>query len=345
MDNQGIASKRDTWKVMCKLRDIILKFDGLIFGGFVRDSIIHDHYAQEFYTTVMDDDFDNMAITQYNNPDFLPETFNRTCIPNDIDCFIPEHKYDSFYNELWSKRYKVITKFVRDPLEYFNNINTNDSTLLHKRLHITPDLVPILKEIRKLPIPADDIYTAVNKVISNAPRIIVDVITSTKNITEPFFSPIDFECNALYVSKYGISCASSLCRDKSSLSMHHKTNKIISNIVKKQTSVYDATTFRIEKLLKNDWTVTYNGITSVKDELYEGYCIICHDELPELHVKATCCDCRYHPKCLKETIANDSFREGSCIMCKADCFLSYQHTHFLDAFPQRTGIIPEVHSV
>lgn len=324
---------RDIWKMMSKIKDIILDNDGMIFGGFVRDSILHDHFAQEFYRLAEEaeeEDHGNVCFGDYCEPCVLPETWERTTVPSDIDFYIPEQKLEEFKKSLVENRFRINSKFVRDPRTYFQNFdNKKDNTMRHHRLYISPDLKSVKEELANLFIDV----SAIKQMLGNMrlPFIKLDIITSSKNITEPFFSPVDFECNALYLTKHGISMAESL----SGFDIVEKTRKIINicdDITKKQTKLVNAQGFRTRKLVEKGWTIYDNNITTIMDDSYEGYCIICHDSVEELHIKSQCCDCRFHPNCLAKSIIYGNMK--NCVMCKQNCNLSSKHLDMLHDFPE-----------
>jgi hypothetical protein len=333
MDNHAIK-KRDTWKLMSKIRDIILDNNGMIFGGYVRDMIIHDYFATQFYDEVEDNDD---RVHRYADPTFSPETFDRTCVPYDIDFFIHEDDFEQFKDDVEEQSFKMHVKFVRDPRDYFFNFDiTSNTTLRHRRVYISPNLFKIEEEIRKIPINMSILKDAVANMKRNLPSIKLDIITSGVKVLEPFFSPIDFDCNALYMTKHGMSVSSKLVYDRKYdfLEKNRILNEIIENITEKRTEFRSPPAFRSKKLLDKGWTIFDSSITTIIDDSYEGYCIICHDQLKGLHIKSQCCDCRFHAECLVKTI-QQSKDNTKCIMCKKYCDFGPRHIELLREFPKK----------
>jgi hypothetical protein len=90
---------KNAWKMMSVLKKLILEQNGMIFGGFVRDSIIHDHFAQLYYKHCLSNDIEyDVKHSQYSNPLFVPTTADRLIVPSDIDCFMTEAEYVKFFS-------------------------------------------------------------------------------------------------------------------------------------------------------------------------------------------------------------------------------------------------------
>jgi hypothetical protein len=341
MELDESSKNRDIWKVMSKIKKVILRNDGMIFGGFVRDSILHDHYAQLFYAEYakMNEDQDDILMdlnTRYGDRTFLPETWERTTLPNDIDMYISEDNLENFYKDLKDNRMSIRKVFSRNPRNYMPNFDSNDETILHHRIYVRPDLKPVFNELSKFPVDMTAVATALINV--HTPKIKIDIISSRGKVTEPFFGVIDFECNALYLTKHGINVSERLCFDSNDfLEKSRVMTRVIDEIIKKRTQFINPVNFRAAKLFNRGWCLYDEFITTIKDSAYEGHCIICHDELPEHHVKAQCCDCRFHPHCLVDNIMISN-TNNNCIMCKTACYLRPKHVALLENIHQPMNI-------
>lgn len=64
----------------------ILKYNAIIFGGAVRDVLLHDFNATEFYKM-------NQSNMSYDDPLNLPKTADRLIVLNDIDFMIKEEDF------------------------------------------------------------------------------------------------------------------------------------------------------------------------------------------------------------------------------------------------------------
>lgn len=75
------------YKMMRKLQTIVLELGGCIFGGYVRDMLIHDHYSAKYYKK-----FGSSG--HYSDEIFDEETKGRLVIPQDMDCLFKGYEYE-----------------------------------------------------------------------------------------------------------------------------------------------------------------------------------------------------------------------------------------------------------
>ena len=129
---------------------ILLHEDAHIFGGYVRDKLLHDLHAQKFYkkypcTTNGDDDTNKL----YTNTTVEPDLLGRLVSPNDIDCYIKDSSWKKALNEFTSSGLVTHKLFERDPKLYLPNLNIPIGVMRHLRYSITlwsPIKIPILKK-------------------------------------------------------------------------------------------------------------------------------------------------------------------------------------------------------
>ena len=58
-----------TWLLItCLIRNLIKRFDAIVFGGAVRDSILHSHASREFYKLSTRDKYDDPTIPVVASP-------------------------------------------------------------------------------------------------------------------------------------------------------------------------------------------------------------------------------------------------------------------------------------
>ena len=76
-------------------------------------------------------------------------------------------------------------------------------------------------------------------------------------------------------------------------------------------------------LMEKGWTIYDETITSINDAAYSGVCLLCHDEVPALHFKLQCCNARYHADCLKKSIEHGYTEQ--CNMCRSPMLLDDIH--------------------
>ena len=75
------------YKMMRELRAIVLELGGCIFGGYVRDTLIHDCYSRKYYKKFGSSD-------HYSDEIFDEETKGRLVIPQDMDCLFEGYEYE-----------------------------------------------------------------------------------------------------------------------------------------------------------------------------------------------------------------------------------------------------------
>jgi hypothetical protein len=342
-----MCDNKNTWKIMSVIKQKILEANGFIFGGFVRDSILHDHFAQMYYSYCENSDLDNNDIVDYYaDTNFHSESSERLTLPSDIDCYLTDNDYNCFINSLQNVRLSCKVLFCRNASVYIDGFPTIDNTIKHRRITVFITSKFFITELNKLPFEFNKFHI-INSILASAPSpVYVDILTSEKQYNEPFFTDLDFECNALYLTKHGLSISSkilSLC-DVGDYAKYVKINKVINNIIEKKAiflhpnSTSKIIAKRTNKLMDKGWTIQdkFKCYTSIFEHDYEGYCIICHDKLPPNHFKFTCCDGRYHKKCMQTTIEvfnrtnNDSNILNHCFMCKKDIPILESHSLIFD---------------
>lgn len=333
-----------TWKLNKLIANIILDNDGIIFGGWVRDSYLHDKYAQEYYSL---DQPDNILYNPnfYNDKSFHPELYNRTLIPNDIDAFMTELNFNKLKEDISKNKLNGYIVKKNNCDKYMDNL---DEKYTDNISHITyiinvmdyykacfiKDLIKknlnsILHDILK-----ENINEFIDKLVdkcSNINNIKIDFFVSNDNkIYEPPFGPPDFECNGLILTKYGYSLSAKLYPEiKGFFDRHEILNKIMKhmeNNIAFYTGDCEVKNFdnnRIIKFIKKEWNIEGHYIKYINTtDKYDGYCIICHGELENKdHLKVKCCDARYHSKCLSNAYNNIKDTTTKCIMCKKEIYL------------------------
>jgi hypothetical protein len=346
MENSSVHNK-SKWQIMCILKDKILEVNGTIFGGYVRDSILHDHYAKQYYkvcNNIMANIDRDTSNKQYDNPYFLIESKERLTVPNDIDCYMNESDFPMFMSSLWKDRLSGKLVFSRNASRYISGF-PGDTSLKHKRICIEVNFQETINELKKLPLEFD-FHTVISNLMAITPEpVFIDVITSSQSYPEPFFTDPDFECNTLYISKHGLSISSRILPscERTEYNKFLKIKSVIDDILeKKAVYLHPYGTFknmpkRVSKLISNGWNIIdkFNSIIYIKDSTYEGHCIICHDKLPNTHIKLPCCDARYHSYCLGKTIKSSLNVEKGCIMCKSATDFYFTHTYLFEEEPNK----------
>lgn len=285
------------WKLMKAIVSLIQEQEGIVFGGFVRDSIIHDFYATEFYSTPQVD------TTRYSDPTYLPESFDRTSLPSDIDCYMLTTKLDMFKEKLKDKRLYISDAFTRDARIYIPVVSENNN-LLHTTLKISFAIHKILFDFVK----------------PKAFEIKIDIIHGTEAI-EPPIGTIDFECNSVILTATNeYKLAACMTQDLGAKQKLDLLNTIIMNIIKRKTKItYDnVSIYRVHHMIGKSWDIESSHLSVMKyvEDTYDC-CFICLHSFDKNrhHAKFKCCNGRMHIKCARRLYANEFV---SCPHCRRD---------------------------
>jgi hypothetical protein len=277
------------------IKNIIFKWNGIIFGGFVRDSIISQHYSQLFWEKY------NYSNKHFWNEQFDPNTAPRTLIPNDIDvCIYNEQHISDMMNEitlLFNKEFgaanikqahRVVFKNIQDIKGYIDAPIGNLHTFIYT---ITVGMVPYFSD-----------GTTFN--------IMFDIIAMDKKHIKPPFNKLDFLCNGFIMTDHNdIALSNFTGTEIDKLKLVEKKeieSKIIKDIILfktdyclrfkdiAKTNIYasirdnDQACRRVEKMCnkKYPWTIENMPIIIVnpKKQIGDGacgtgakICCICYD--------------------------------------------------------------------
>ena len=268
--------------VSCLMRNIVRRFDAVIFGGAVRDTLLHSHAAGKFYFLCANT---KVKIKDYDNPDIHPELSDRFLIPKDIDFFMNYSKLQTFKKYLYKRGF------------YFNEQKHMDLSYVNINLHNGE--YTLMK--------AEIIYF--DKLNKKSYPILLDIILSNQaKIVIPQMDP-DFNVNKLIMSDKGIiSTSTEWTFDQIKECIHKK--EAICNSTASHT--------RYEKMKAKGWKVTMNYSTFIfklRTNEEEESCVICLDTLKvgELEVLPKDCKCKYSycKSCLPYTL-----KSTQCLMCK-----------------------------
>lgn len=336
------------WKLKKDLADTIMRSRGLIFGGYVRDSILHDYFSEKYYKACLDQKVTPAeTCIRYNDPEFFPEYNLRTLIPDDIDCFFENKDHlKAFENALMLKKYTFHRVFNRENAsEYLHRLNVPDGSLTHIRYevkHISSHKKSMLRKLIQQSFSsqvASVITPCIDSFMENmseqlfavSPVYIDCLVKQNPDVyISPPFGALDFECNGLVLSKDGIALCEQLKEKQIAhgfLSDINKLKRVIDDLyerkavlVKRPDTTVD--TFRLEKMKNKGWNIVtgnYLNIVPLDKSDPEETCIICHSTLDDPHYKLKCCAARYHKNCLVDSCLTGTAAmaiTNKCIMCK-----------------------------
>lgn len=361
--------KRLSWKLKKHVAKLILNTGGIIFGGYVRDAIIHDHYSDKYYTKCSEDMVSSVdIISRYNDETFYPEYKERMLIPEDIDCFFKTTQtLNSFEQLLFREKFCLTKVFTRkDAMDYIPRLNVPANSLSHIRYKITHLNSNKSALIRKLLQQSfcttihSEIFEEINYFISSLcektkqiPEVYIDVLLQTNNTYDfhPPFGGLDFECNGLVLSNSGISLASDLKESQISFGFITDINKmtqVISDILAKKAVLVKkigipTDTYRFDKMRIKGWDIITGKYSYIETNINidsDDICIICHgqfnEEQDKTSYKLKCCSAKYHKKCLIDAglVGPVAMTVTSkCIMCKKTIPIITNDICILQALP------------
>lgn len=282
--------KKLEWHFKNRLIKDIIKYDGEIFGGAVRDKYLHDTHSGEFYKIISDlqnyEDLSSVPIDKdklYDDKTFHPELFGRWIIPNDIDAYCNISNLPKLLEKI-SERNRVDKLFERDPSKYIDKIPSYvGEKIVHHRyfIHVN-STIEIYKLLSIIKSPLDTLETLSSKLdeLKFASRVsftikldlMVSNITESENILlkydhlyEPPFGNLDFECNGLFLNKDRIRICKFLLY-KNNISENdlcrvtELTMKILSDI-KNKKAIYTSNNhmihakYRCNLMISKGWTI------------------------------------------------------------------------------------------
>lgn len=312
------------WKMANGVARAIQKAGGYIFGGFVRDSIIHDHNAEQFYKVFNKENCDDIYKT-YNDTSILPEFKERTIRITDIDCFMTEEQFKKLNEAFHADHYDCIIKDTKTAMFYFGGGVVDVSMLKHSKLIVKFRTNDVLQSI----------------VDNFAYYVKVDVIyadTPIDYIYRKLSSNMDFECNSLILSpdnSYTLPIQEGII-DKP-IEKITKILGIIEDIKNKKAKMININMksileFRISKMIEKGFSIYTKNIEVVKISEEEEICIICREniEKEKSHIKDIDCSARYCLSCYNDLLSHPSYKH-ECPNCKQRRYMSSREQHLITA--------------
>uniref|UniRef100_A0A6C0DAU4 Poly A polymerase head domain-containing protein n=1 Tax=viral metagenome TaxID=1070528 RepID=A0A6C0DAU4_9ZZZZ len=269
------------WLLIRSIMDRLINLDNaIIFGGAVRDMILHNHAAKKFY----------LLSTEYNDPTVHPELNDRFLVPNDIDFFIRKGDFDRFKRYLWKKGFHYKEETIVD-LSYVNLDIDYGYYMLYRAEILYYDQLN------------NSVYTI------KLDAIVCDISYNT-DINIPIMGT-DFNVNKLKYVKDGIYSIDSRW------TYEEIENHILTKQAYCNSTISDK---RYVKMMEKGWKITMNYCTFVfklRTNKEEENCVICLKtlEVGELEITNKQCNCKYSycEECLPFSLKSDH-----CLMCKKD---------------------------
>jgi hypothetical protein len=297
----------------------IFKVDGTIFGGYVVDTIIHNHYAEAFYkakeeyykqcdqeaaeaTETTSDAAEAMDLSDvsggevpqepicvvksmdfaYCNKKSHPESWpHRVWQPEDVDFVIHPSKLDTLILNLKKAGLECVKVYSTRASFYIPSVETEN--MKHNK------------------------YTVYMKIPHNfakfvcAPCIQIDVILDPKyepGKTVIPYGQYDFECNRITLTKFGYN----ICTVEHPMRKIEEIQRIIQDIVHFRAVPKNAASYRMVRMLSKGFTIKTKAFEAFRgriDNKIDGRCLHCLDDFEPMDytIKNNCCEARYHIKC------------------------------------------------
>jgi len=347
--------QHNEYQIKKEIAEIILRTGGHIFGGYVRDKLLHDSHAQKFYRL-----HDTERVSLYSDLTTNPELSGRWVCPNDIDCYMTADNVAKMILDLEAAKMHVRKVFERDPTDYLPNLNIPSGTMRHhkyvvnifNKYHISDIAVTIRTMLHQntINLIGEELETflrglhrqrnlgSTNKFANIHIDIFCPVVAADFSKYEAPFSNLDFECNGLIYTATGIHLSRSVCGNNQlaiqmPLNNFQKLAKVIDDIDNRIAKVVslDVSSSRINKMINKEWNIEGDQfqIVDIRDHR-EGIgaevasvscCLICHENFSVINpaYKMHCCQANYHLGCLIQT-CNEGVaairRTGNCVMCR-----------------------------
>lgn len=292
------------YKLTEEVVDAVFGVEGaVVFGGYVRDKIRHDHMAKRFYDEAGDDD-------NYQDTNVVPELRDRLLVSSDVDCFMSSDSISELEGRLKDRGLKILQR-----RECQSSIYCGDSDVKLLRMKVALDIPPVM--IGMLRDEDAHLYRL---------SVSVDVVhTDDTAGKEPPFGKVDFLCNALVMDQSRqIRVSSHVFEEmnipKDILARYDLLKSIVEDIkTKTARALACPPNRRVMKMIWKQWNIVTNNesykITPRTDD--SAFCIICHDTFLSSHaqVKRHCCAALYHRHCFVQVLKSENFND-KCPMCR-----------------------------
>jgi len=334
-----------------KIFNLILESGAGIFGGSIRDSIIHDYGSILFYDFLKSEDnylstsiYDSINILYCNN-EFHKESFSdRNTIFNDIDCVMNMNHFNSFISTLDSFNIKYDYFIYNNFRKYIDIIDLENHILKYVILKIdinNPFDVNNIENFRRF----NSLGTKFTFKKYNTCTFKLDIIICkddvlVKDVLDKITSNSDFYCNSLYIYNNSLEINKNIAQNlknisfistfkddnKKNIDIFFKEKIYISEvieIIKEQIFEKKAISlnlekkcqFRIDKMKLKGFNIVYSQ--SIFDEISckNEICLLCRYEFLDdnPNIKFKCCNSYYHRDCLHDWISKKDIKK--CFLC------------------------------
>jgi len=292
----------------------VFELDGIVFGGYVRDKIISNHYTHLFNDTHKWDS------KKFWNKQYHPETQGRIIVAKDLDICVSDDL--SAKTIVDSIKIMIFEDFGANNIAFTSEYTTNSD---NKYFGLSVSSITKLSfniTIGKIPFISDGITI----------NISLDIVVRINSYNQPPFGNLDFLCNMFLMTKNGITISrnTGTIIDKMSVLDKKKVElKVMSDIIQYKTDFclniknFDNTikfNYSVcDRLEKMSLKVPYWTIENMPINMYGNMTVQCNNK------KELCCICMSGFKKMsgsislsiqasdKKSIINGSKMHDSCI--------------------------------
>ena len=255
------------WKMLLAIQRVLQESGGIIFGGYVRDRIIHDHHADAFYLKMRESSSSSSSSSSvkhagepslavaYDDPRENPESWPwRATMPNDIDVAMSTDRIAVAKEALDREGYTAVELFDTAASIYCDNPDAAASRgshgIRHRRLTVEVKLHPLVAK-----------HTTAR---AQMPAIRIDVLYKDSFVAEGAIVPfgtVDYECNSLVLrpdNGYDLLNTPTLCNP---LHRAKTIARIIDDIVHLRAVAVKPAMYRTSLMLSKGFSVTDGVIT------------------------------------------------------------------------------------
>jgi len=298
----------------------VFENNGVIFGGFVRDMIISDHYKAIYNSR------NNYDFHKFWNKLYQPDTAARTLVAQDMDiCMYTEDDVSNFLIALQN----VFSNEVG-----YSNVSSSDITITDENRYFnlpikTHKKINYIVTLGKIPYVHNGIEISFD----------FDIIIPINAKLLPPFNKLDFLCNVFIMNKHGIIISNNTGTIIDTMSILQKQK--ISNII-----MNDIVEFKTEfcaRYINNDYTCgdfNYNRkvLQRINKMLFRTFrwnisnipMFICDNKGNRSNCDNTCCIClsnfKNNDKIVKIYIDNSTKTEKVCSNTHDKCLFKYFET-------------------
>lgn len=276
------------YQFMCQMAERIVAAGGLIFGGFLRDKLIRDHYSADYKKR-----------KEKEGPVADVDTSARTTLPQNLNVIFVGNAQDLqvFYEEI-----------VKDDVELVSKVDNRPHPFLQQGFRHASNL--IMKNSQRI----------VGKPI----KLQLDLLVST-NPVELLWSEHDLDCNVLICDREGIRTSFDPKVEGSVFNKFARQQEIIKRILDRKTAVLPVDEGKPSshlqsalKMMLRGWTVTNVSSFQIVGPCAAvpiGLCLFCQGEIQEKAVHINCCMKHAHTDCFSRFLE----KPDQCFFSKTGC--------------------------